>query len=119
MEHNDQSYMALALQKARDATVTGDVPVGAVIVRDGEVIAAACNRREADSLATAHAELLCVEHYVANIRRTSEALRWIFNEDTNIGDVSPLYECGDNDHMLVVILSGVNEKVICPGTTSR
>ena len=54
------------------------------------------------------------EHYVANIRRTSEALRWIFNEDTNIGDVSPLYECGDNDHMLVVILSGVNEKGYLP-----
>ncbi|MBQ8718608.1 MAG: tRNA adenosine(34) deaminase TadA [Clostridia bacterium] len=69
MEHNDQSYMALALQKAREATVTGDVPVGAVIVREGEVIAAACNRREADSLATAHAELLCVEQACRHLGR--------------------------------------------------
>lgn len=57
----DQVYMTLALQQAALALATGDVPVGAVIVKDGEVIAAACNRREADGLATAHAELLCVE----------------------------------------------------------
>lgn len=50
------------------------------------------------------------EHMVANVRSTREALRWIFNEDTEIGDVSPLYECGENDHMLVVILNGIHEK---------
>ena len=56
----------------------------------------------------------CAEHNVANVRRTSEALRWVFNEDTKTGDVSPLYECGDNDHMLVVILTAVNEKGYLP-----
>ena len=56
----------------------------------------------------------CAEHTVANVGRTSEALRWVFNEDTKVGDVSPLYECGDNDHMLVVILTGVNEKGYMP-----
>lgn len=54
------------------------------------------------------------EHNVANVRRTSEALRWTFNEDTEIGDVSPLYECGENDHLLVVILTGINEKGYMP-----
>ncbi len=54
------------------------------------------------------------EHRVANVARTSEALRWIFNEETGLNDVSPLYECGDNDHMLVVILDRVNEKVYTP-----
>ena len=54
------------------------------------------------------------EHTVANVGRTSEALRWVFNEDTKVGDVSPLYECGDNDHMLVVILTRVNEKGYMP-----
>lgn len=39
----------------------GEVPVGAVVVRRGEVIAAACNRRETDRMATAHAELLAIE----------------------------------------------------------
>lgn len=50
------------------------------------------------------------EHYVGGINSTRDAMRWIFNEDTKVGNVSPLYECGDNDHMLVVILTGINEK---------
>lgn len=50
------------------------------------------------------------EHYVANVRSTRDALRWIFNKDTKIGDVSPLYECGDNDHMMVIVLSGIHKK---------
>lgn len=37
-------------------------------------------------------------------------MRWIFNEDTEIGSVSPLYECGNNDHMMVVILTGNHPK---------
>lgn len=49
------------------------------------------------------------EHTVAGVRSTRDVLRWIFNEDTKVGDVSPLYECGDNDHMLVVILTGVHD----------
>ena len=48
------------------------------------------------------------EHTVANVNSTREAMRWIFNEDTKIGDVSPLYECGDNDHLLCIILTGIN-----------
>ncbi len=50
------------------------------------------------------------EHYVANVHSTRDALRWIFNKDTKTGDVSPLYECGDNDHMMVIVLSGIHKK---------
>lgn len=50
------------------------------------------------------------EHNVAGVRSTRETLRWIFNDDTKVGDVSPLYECGDNDHLLVVMLTGIHEK---------
>lgn len=50
------------------------------------------------------------EHTVANVRSTREAFRWIFNEDTKIGEVSPLYECGDNDHLLACMLTNVNKK---------
>ena len=52
------------------------------------------------------------EHYVAGIHSTREALKWIF--DAKPGDVSPLYECGDNDHLLVVALTGVNKKGFLP-----
>ena len=50
------------------------------------------------------------EHTIANVRSTREAMRWLFNEDTKVGDVSPLYECGENDHLLVIMLTGVHKK---------
>ena len=53
-------YMQLALRQARLAAEEGETPVGAVLVKDGQVIAAAHNRRESDHDPTAHAELLCM-----------------------------------------------------------
>lgn len=53
-------YMQLALEEAQKAAVEGEIPVGAVIVKDGEVIAAAHNRRENDHDPTAHAEMLAM-----------------------------------------------------------
>ena len=53
-------YMRLALEEAQKAAAEGEIPVGAVLIKDGEVIAAAHNRREADHDPTAHAEMLCM-----------------------------------------------------------
>ena len=52
--------MALALGKAREAAAAGEVPIGAVIVRDGVVIASAHNRTRSDPDPTAHAEILAI-----------------------------------------------------------
>lgn len=60
-EDTDERYMREAFAEARAAAALGEVPVGAVIVRDGEIIARAGNRRESAKLATAHAELLAIE----------------------------------------------------------
>jgi len=57
---DDEAWMRLALDEARRAAEHGDVPIGAVAVREGEVIARAHNRREIDGDATAHAELLVI-----------------------------------------------------------
>ena len=54
--------------------------------------------------------LRSTEHNVVNVRSTREALRLIFDEKTKVGDVSPLYECGDNDHLLVITLAGIHKK---------
>lgn len=48
------------------------------------------------------------QHNVANIHSTHEALKWIF--DAKEGNVSPLYECGDNDNLLVVGLTKIHKK---------
>jgi tRNA(adenine34) deaminase len=52
--------MEIALSEARDAAMEGEIPVGAVIVKDGEVIASAHNNREATGDATGHAEVLAI-----------------------------------------------------------
>ena len=54
------SFMDLALDEARKAKTAGEVPVGCVIVRDGEVIAQAHNRTLADRDPTAHAEMVAI-----------------------------------------------------------
>ena len=57
---SDESFMRLALDEARRALSHGDVPVGAVLVHQGQVIASACNEKELRRDPTAHAEMLCL-----------------------------------------------------------
>jgi tRNA(adenine34) deaminase len=56
----DVAFMSLALDEARAAEAWGDVPIGAVIVHDEQVLARAGNARERDHDPTAHAELLAI-----------------------------------------------------------
>lgn len=53
----DEKFMRAALEIAKEAAADGEVPVGAVIVKNGEIIAVGRNRREVDRQALAHAEL--------------------------------------------------------------
>ena len=52
----DEKFMREALAEARAATAVGEVPIGAVVARDGEIVARAHNRRELDQDPSAHAE---------------------------------------------------------------
>jgi tRNA(adenine34) deaminase len=56
----DERMMALAIERARQAETHGDVPIGAVLTRDGEPLAAAGNERELRADPTAHAEILAI-----------------------------------------------------------
>ena len=56
----DEQWMAVALEEARLAAEAGEVPVGAVVVRDDGIIARAGNRTIRDGDATAHAETLAI-----------------------------------------------------------
>ena len=51
-------------------------------------------------------DLSTAEHYVGGIQGTHDALKWLFSAKQ--GEISPLYECGDNDHLLVVALTAVH-----------
>jgi len=55
-----ECFMDCALQTAREAPAHGDVPIGAVVVRGGEIIAREHNRRDTDGDPTGHAEILAL-----------------------------------------------------------
>ena len=57
---DDAVWMRQALDQAKQAVEAGEVPVGAVVVRAGEVVGRGHNRREADNDPLAHAELLAI-----------------------------------------------------------
>jgi tRNA(adenine34) deaminase len=64
---DDEAWMRRALAAAERAAELGEVPVGAVIVRGGEAIAEAYNRRETDGDPLAHAELLAIRQAARRI----------------------------------------------------
>ena len=65
---DDERMMRLALEEARTALAHGDVPIGAVVSRGDEVLAAAGNQRELAADPTAHAEILALRSAAAAVR---------------------------------------------------
>jgi len=59
-ERTDWELMGLCLEEAKQAFAEGEVPIGALIVKDGVIVAKAHNRRELDGDPTAHAEILAI-----------------------------------------------------------
>ena len=87
MLYNDEYYMSLAYQEALKAFDEGEVPIGAVIVKDGKVIGRGYNRIESLNDATAHAEVVA-------IGAASEALEtWRLNECTMYVTLEPCLMC--------------------------
>jgi tRNA(adenine34) deaminase len=83
----DEQYIRNALDLARDAAKRNEVPIGAVVVRDGAIIAAATNRTVRDQDPTGHAELLA-------IREASSRLdRWRLDDCTLYVTLEPCAMC--------------------------
>ena len=55
-----KKYMIEALKEAKKAFELGEVPIGAVIVKDNKIISRAFNKKESSNLATSHAEILAI-----------------------------------------------------------
>jgi tRNA(adenine34) deaminase len=82
-----EQAMQAALQQAQLASDSGDVPVGAVVVYDGQIIAARHNEREATCDPTAHAEILA-------LRDAATALgRWRLHDCTLVVTLEPCVMC--------------------------
>jgi tRNA(adenine34) deaminase len=65
----DERFMRNAIAIARDATRQNEVPIGAVMVRGGKIVAAANNRTVRDQDATAHAEMIAIRDAAAALDR--------------------------------------------------
>jgi tRNA(adenine34) deaminase len=89
---SDITYMAMALDEARRAGAMGEVPIGAVVVCDGAVVAGAHNRRETDCDPLAHAEILAIRH-------ASQRLgRWRLSDCTVYVTLEPCPMCAGAMH---------------------
>lgn len=83
----DEKFMREALAEARAAAAVGEVPIGAVVVRDGEIVARAHNRRELDQDPSAHAEF-------AAVCAAAQALgRWRLSDCTVYVTLEPCCMC--------------------------
>lgn len=67
MPPTDNSWMRLALEQARRAADAGEVPVGAVIIKDGEVIGTGYNRNITDHDPTGHAEIVAMRQAAGHL----------------------------------------------------
>lgn len=66
---DDIRFMRLAIEQARLAEALGEVPIGAIVTYDGEVIARAHNRREVDHDPAGHAEFLALKQAACKLDR--------------------------------------------------
>jgi len=83
----DESYMRVALDEARAAAAAGEIPVGAIVVANGAVLARAHNLREERQSALAHAEILAIETASARLKS------WRLEECTIYVTLEPCIMC--------------------------
>lgn len=88
----DERFMRLAIEQARLAAEAGEVPIGAVVVCDGEVVAEAHNHRETDQDPSAHAE------FTAICQTSRELERWRLPDCTVYVTLEPCVMCAGLMH---------------------
>lgn len=109
----DEDYMKLALMQARKAEKIKEVPIGCVIVYEGNVIARGYNRRNTDKNTLSHAELLA-------IKKASKKLGdWRLEECTLYVTLEPCQMCAGaivQARMKRVVIGSGNPKAGCAGS---
>ncbi len=85
--NRDQDYMKIALGLAQEAMTNGEIPVGAVVVVNGEVVAYARNEKELRGDATAHAEMLALQ------RAAEKTGTWLLADATMYVTLEPCPMC--------------------------
>ena len=112
-EADDERYMLEALKQAKKAAKIGEVPIGAVIVYEGKIIARGYNRRKADKSTLAHAE-------IAAIKKASRVVGdWRLEGCTIYVTLEPCQMCAGaiiQARMDRVVIGCMNPKAGCGGS---
>jgi len=82
-----EEYMKIALSLAQEAGESGEIPVGAIVVVNGEIVAKACNEKEMRGDATAHAEILALQ------RAAKQVGHWRLSDATMYVTLEPCSMC--------------------------
>lgn len=83
----DREFMLAALELARQAALAGEVPVGAVVARDGAIVGSGSNRTVRDQDPTAHAEIVAIRAAATSLRR------WRLSDCTLYVTIEPCAMC--------------------------
>lgn len=109
----DEKFMRLAIEEAKKAEKKGEVPIGAVIVKDGEVVSTGHNERETTQKTLRHAELIAIEK--ANEKLNS----WRLEDCTMYVTLEPCPMCAGalvQARMKRVVYGAKDPKAGCVGT---
>jgi tRNA(adenine34) deaminase len=113
MEFNDEYYMKEALKAAQDAYDAGEVPIGTVIVHNGEIIGRGFNRRNTEGNPLCHAEIIAINeaaHFMGD---------WRIEECTMYVTVEPCPMCAGaivQARIPRVVYGAKNPKAGCAGS---
>ncbi len=109
----DEKFMKLAIEEAKQAEAIGEVPIGAVIVHKGKVIATGHNKRETTERTLSHAELIAIE-------RANEVIgSWRLEDCTIYVTLEPCPMCAGalvQSRMKRVVYGASDPKAGCVGT---
>lgn len=106
-------YMRLALKEAQKAEKIDEVPIGAIIVKDGKVIARAHNKKESKNQATRHAEIEAIE------KATKKVNNWWLEDCDMYVTLEPCAMCAGaliNSRLRAVYYGAYDKKAGCCGS---
>jgi tRNA(adenine34) deaminase len=109
----DEYFMKEALKEAKKAEAIDEVPIGAVLVMDGKIVARAHNLRETDQTAIAHAELIAID------QACRETGTWRLEESTLYVTLEPCPMCAGAiilSRVKRVVYGAADPKAGCAGT---
>ena len=109
----DEKYMREALRQAKKAYALGEVPIGCVIVYEGEIIGRGYNRRTTDKNTLAHAEMMAIK------RASKKMDDWRLEKCTMYVTLEPCQMCSGaivQSRMEKVVIGCMNPKAGCAGS---